>query len=66
MTTPEYDPVLAPELDDATDVEDGGSADGGSAGADPADERPATSDPEQMVRTPDELGGTGADAGGAG
>jgi hypothetical protein len=30
-------------------------------------ERPATSDPDEMVDTPDELGGTGGpDAGGAG
>lgn len=59
MTTPEHDPVLAPELD----VEvDGPEADVGGL----PDERPATSDPDQMVDTPDDLGGTGADAGGAG
>ena len=61
MTTPEHDPVLAPELDDKTDV---GAFTGGAEGL--PDERPATSDPDQMVDTPDDLGGTGANAGGAG
>lgn len=61
MTTSEFDPLRAPEPAGRTDVE-------GTA-ADPdalAGERPATSDPDQMVDTPDDLGGTGANAGGAG
>jgi hypothetical protein len=61
MTTPEHDPVLAPEPND-TEV------DSATANIDALpDERPATSDPDQMVDTPDELGGTGGpDPGGAG
>ncbi len=61
MTTSEFDPLQAPEPAGRTDVE--------GTGADAAalpDERPATSDPDQMVDTPDDLGGTGANAGGAG
>ncbi len=60
MTTPETSPDAAPDLPPAVDVQAG-------AGAAVPDERPATSDPDQMVNTPDELGGTGGpDAGGAG
>lgn len=60
MTTPNTDPGDAPDLARSTDIEVG-------AGAKAPAERPATSDPEQMVDTPDELGGTGGpDPGGAG
>lgn len=53
--------MLAPDLEDSVDVDEAGADSGGL----PA-ERPATSDPDQMVDTPDDLGGTGANAGGAG
>lgn len=60
MTTPETNPDAGLDLGGSTDVETG-------TGDGVADERPATSDPDQMVDTPDELGGTGGpDAGGAG
>lgn len=60
MTSPEPGSEPAADLAPGTDVE------AGSAGGAP-DERPATSDPDQMVDTPDELGGTGGpDPGGAG
>ena len=60
MTNPETNPDAGLDLEGSTDVEAG-------AGPGAADERPATSDPDQMVGTPDELGGTGGpDPGGAG
>lgn len=59
MTTPESNPGTGLDLAASTDVEAG-------AGGGVPDERPATSDPELMVDTPDSLGGTGANTGGAG
>lgn len=61
MTTPEPGPGSAPDLGESADIE---------LGAGPVEapaERPATSDPDAMVDTPDQLGGTGGpDPGGAG
>lgn len=60
MTTPPNDSAAAPDLGVPNDVE-------GATPAGAPQERPATSDPDQMVDTPDELGGTGGpDPGGAG